>query len=384
MTTVEEPTRRSIRRLVFLAAFVIAVALALPTHANGAFPGKNGKIVVARDGDLYTFNPDGSGVTNVTNSGGSLGAGSPEWSSDGTKIVFSSGGDIWVTNANGSGTTNLTQYPDANDFWPSWSPDGTKVAFTTDRQVGSGFEIYGMNSNGTNQTNLTSNNYFWDAAPAWSPNGARIAFETEREQDNFNGAIWAMDANGGNQTDLSQNPDFNGYLEPNWSPSGSKIAMASANANTPGLFTMNADGTNLGPLPNTSGDRDPAWSPDGQKIVFEDAGGIATINPDGTGKSVIGSGGDPDWQPLAYTGYARPKGATPLRVPLVISYRNCTAPNEQHGPPLVFPSCSPPVQESDWVTTGTADSNGQATSSWARCASTRCPATRRRSRTRPT
>src|SRR6185503_12842832 len=42
-------------------------------------------------------------------------------------------------------------------------------------------------------------------------------------------------------------------------------------------------------------------------------------------------------------------------------YRNCTAPNEQHGPPLAFPSCSPPVQESDWVTTGTADSNGQAT-----------------------
>ena len=63
MTTVEEPTRRSIRRLVFLAALVVAVALALPTHANGAFPGKNGKIVVALNGDLYTFNPDGSGLT---------------------------------------------------------------------------------------------------------------------------------------------------------------------------------------------------------------------------------------------------------------------------------------------------------------------------------
>ena len=60
-------------------------------------------------------------------------------------------------------------------------------------------------------------------------------------------------------------------------------------------------------------------------------------------------------------GYARPKGATPLRVPLVVAYKNCAAPNEQHGPPLAFPSCAPPNDESDWVTTGTADSNGQAT-----------------------
>ena len=75
----------------------------------------------------------------------------------------------------------------------------------------------------------------------------------------------------------------------------------------------------------------PPGHPTARRSSFEDPGGIATINPDGTGKSVFGPGADPDWQPIP-TGYARPKGATPLRVPLVISYKSCTAPNEQHGP----------------------------------------------------
>ena len=47
----------------------------------------------------------------------------------------------------------------------------------------------------------------------------------------------------------------------------------------------------------------------------------------------------PDWQPLpplppADPGYPRPKGATPLSVPLVPAYRACTNPNRTHGPPL--------------------------------------------------
>ena len=56
-------------------------------------------------------------------------------------------------------------------------------------------------------------------------------------------------------------------------------------------------------------------------------------------------------------GYARPKGATPLRASLVPAYQECTASNETHGPPLAFPSCSPPQQMSDFLTVGTFDSN---------------------------
>ena len=57
-------------------------------------------------------------------------------------------------------------------------------------------------------------------------------------------------------------------------------------------------------------------------------------------------------------GYPRPKGATPMRVPLVPAYNQCTSGNRSHGPPLAFPSCNPPGQVSTSVTVGTPDANG--------------------------
>jgi N-acetylneuraminic acid mutarotase len=57
--------------------------------------------------------------------------------------------------------------------------------------------------------------------------------------------------------------------------------------------------------------------------------------------------------------YARPQGATPLLVPLVPAYKECTAPNTTHGAPVSHPSCTPPEQLSDFLTVGTLDANGQ-------------------------
>jgi plastocyanin len=65
----------------------------------------------------------------------------------------------------------------------------------------------------------------------------------------------------------------------------------------------------------------------------------------------------------AATGYARPKGATPMRAALAPAYKPCTSANRTHGAPLSFPSCSPPVQVSDYLTVGSPDSNGQAANS---------------------
>jgi len=55
----------------------------------------------------------------------------------------------------------------------------------------------------------------------------------------------------------------------------------------------------------------------------------------------------------------RPKGATPVRVPLVIAYSQCTSPDTTHGAPLSFGSCSSPHQASSYLTAGTPDANGQ-------------------------
>ncbi len=49
--------------------------------------------------------------------------------------------------------------------------------------------------------------------------------------------------------------------------------------------------------------------------------------------------------------YPRPGGATPLRVPLVPAFAQCTNPNSSHFPPLANGSCSPPELESAQLTT---------------------------------
>jgi hypothetical protein len=61
---------------------------------------------------------------------------------------------------------------------------------------------------------------------------------------------------------------------------------------------------------------------------------------------------------IASATHPRPKGATPLRVSTVPSYKQCTSPNRTHGAPLAFPSCAPPVQTSNFLTVGSPDANG--------------------------
>jgi hypothetical protein len=76
------------------------------------------------------------------------------------------------------------------------------------------------------------------------------------------------------------------------------------------------------------------------------------------------SGSNPRWTTRNFaiqvlSGYARPAGASPLRVSLVPAYAACSAANRTHGPPLASGSCAPPQQTSTQLTVGTPDANGQ-------------------------
>jgi spore coat protein A len=62
-------------------------------------------------------------------------------------------------------------------------------------------------------------------------------------------------------------------------------------------------------------------------------------------------------------GFPRPKSASPAITSLVPAYEPCQSPDREHGPPLAYPSCGPPVQSSDHLTVGTPDANGQAAES---------------------
>jgi hypothetical protein len=83
----------------------------------------------------------------------------------------------------------------------------------------------------------------------------------------------------------------------------------------------------------------------------------------GTGEGTATDRNDELLVPDPRRHYPRPRGASPLRVPLVPAFAQCTSPNRTHGAPLAFPSCGPPVPRSSLLTVGTPDANGRAANS---------------------
>ena len=341
-----------------VVAMVAAAVLAAP--AGAAFPGLNGKIAFERGfgPSIYTMEPDGSLQTLVRS-----GADNPVWSPDGSRIAFFDGtgnSDIMVMDPDGGNATVVCSCVD--DFYGTgtigsfltWSPDGTKFAFD-DGPSPSTRQIHRVNGDGTGETQLTS--VGTNRGPAWSPDGTKIAFTSDR----FPAGVWVMNADGTGQVGLGTGGYFG--ARPAWSPDGTRIAFERGRV----IVVMNADGTDQTEVTvNTTGfDSEPEWSPDGQSIVYHDDDavgpeGLAIINPDGTNSTLITDNLDrrPDWQPSPPS-YPRPKGATPLSVSLVPAYAACTAPDRQHGPPLAFASCGPPVPSSGHLTVGSPDANGQ-------------------------
>jgi Tol biopolymer transport system component len=114
--------------------------------------------------ELYLIGADGSNLTKLTNN--SLFEMHPKWSPDGKKIVFAGNG-ISTINPDGSGLTQLTNL--ASDF-PVWSPDGTKIYFVSDHQ------LYVMNADGSQLTKLSTQGV--GEFITLSPDGTKIAFET--------------------------------------------------------------------------------------------------------------------------------------------------------------------------------------------------------------
>jgi hypothetical protein len=134
-----------------------------------------------------------------------------------------------------------------------------------------------------------------------------------------------------------------------------QLVAADTDATWLDIYERNAGATTListGPTaPN--GDAIAIWrgsSLDGTRAFFQ------------TDEQLVGS--DTDAQADVYSreapisGYPRPKGANPLRVPLVPAFQECTSANRVHGPGLAYPSCSPPAQTSSVLTVGTPDANG--------------------------
>jgi hypothetical protein len=309
---------------------LLAVMAAVMFSASGLSPGEpdaqtaslNGKIAYigfdqqTSRSDIFTMNPDGTGVTNLTSSYTDPNwtplnryTDGPEWSPHGTKISATGTSlsdvgsccsrNVYVMDADGTDLQRLTNTPsstEGEDFQATWAPNGSWLAFVSTRSEGpvdpdnpTNFsddrEIYRMDADGTNEQQLTvTTSRFTDEQPSVSPDGTKIAFASNRHWHTFGVDpdqldVYVMDAaDGGNVQRLTSDasptsPTLNldsQSQNPAWSPDGSRIAYESTKSGNSEIWVMNADGTGepINVSQHEAWDSDPAWSPDGTQITF--------------------------------------------------------------------------------------------------------------------
>jgi TolB protein len=296
----------SLRLVLAIAAMLVALA----GPASATFPGKNGRIAFVEWPDIFTMNPDGSDVQQLTFLGPDNAADWPSWSADGRQIVFTEylppdfDGQLWVMNADGSDQHPLFSDPSFGDEAPNFSPDGSKVAFMRCQLMEHGTcAIYRVGADGTNLTALTQfQPEVTDRAPSYSPDGRTIAFQSF-SRDGVLGAIYLMDANGTRTRPLTS-PEL-GARQANWSPDGQRIAFSThcCNPQNREIWVIDADGR--APKQLTLNHEDwqgsdsvphdmwPSWSPQGNAIVFVrfspsyDSSAILVMNRDGGGQRTL-------------------------------------------------------------------------------------------------
>jgi Tol biopolymer transport system component len=322
--------RRVVAAVVALALATAAILGTAIVFLGGtprpAAPVTNGRIAFSgMDGvtwQIYSVEPDGSDLRQLTDLSDLEVAAEPAWSPDGARIAFvvqrfqEDGGtgrsDVWVMDVDGGNAHPITDGP-GSSWAPSWSPDGTRIAFM--RSAPSEAEqVWIMGADGSEPRAFTRcgpPECIRDSSPAWSPDGETIAFVRESGA----GAVvpvsimlWPADGVGDSRSIPLEGALW--AMELDWSPDGLEIAFSRSleDGKGFGLAVANAHGTGERALTDVTAAQSPAWSPDGREIAFmasvPETGRVAlfVMNADGTGVHEIpgleGDATSPSWQPV--------------------------------------------------------------------------------------
>jgi Tol biopolymer transport system component len=280
--------------LVVLAGAASGAGVRSATAVGGAVSNADGAIIFAsdRDGDwdIYGVNPDGAGLTQLTND--PLDESGPLPSPDGRRILLYGGAEgLEVMNADGSDPRSFhgcsfgpgawspdsrhavcSDYEDgllildtadgtttqlaSSGSRPSWSPDGTTIAFNDE------YKLYVVPAAGGARRRLGTLKVADLAAPMWSPDSQRVAYVSLDSGDRY--SLWTIHRDGSGGRRLAQNVD---EATPSWSPDGSRIAFVKPHPHyVSGVFVARADGAGVREVSSTRGGAsaaNPAWSADG-------------------------------------------------------------------------------------------------------------------------
>lgn len=224
------------------------------------------------------------------------------WSPNGSRLLVSQRGGLYALRTDGSKAIRLATRGDGSNA--SWSPTGTRLAY---RAAGA---LYVVDSTGRHKRRLATRvvgGGAYTGNVSWSPDGRRIAF-ARRD------GIFTVSSTGGTRprrialrprprTHCCAGPSR--YLQPTWSPRGSRIAVVIDDAATGryAIYVMNRDGTQARRLGPGHG---PVWSPDGSKIAYRDkADGLMTADGNQLRQwraCWCGISFSPDGSRLAYSG----------------------------------------------------------------------------------
>jgi hypothetical protein len=272
--------------------------------------------------EIFTINPDGSGLAQLTNNRGF--DGSPVWSPDGSRILYqccsdvNCATDLCLMNADGSNpqiVARSVQDLPGREARPAWSPDGSRIAYTGQNpQLQQATSIFIASADGSNPQWLTGGR-----DPSWSPDGARIAFAdsatspavTEVLVTNVDGTgLHQLTHNGAGTSDF-----------PSWAPEGGRLAycLRGKSLGDDGLHIINADGSDDRHV-STSCMWGLDWSRDGQRLTTSSFDSILVLGVDGGNTVALAKGREPSWSKT---------GAAVVSAPL---------PSQQPFGPIVFSS----------------------------------------------
>lgn len=277
-----------------------ALLLVSTIPASATFPGKNGRIAFVVGPDIYTMNPDGSEVRQLTNLGPDNGAFWESWSPDGKQIVFNEYrapdflGQLWIMNSDGSNQRLLLADTNFDDERPSFTRDGNSVVFSRCRLDIEACALFQMEIDGSNIAAITDFELgIQDYSPHYSSENKLTFTGVSRE-----GIICAIELIDDPSHVRRLTPAPLSARQPDWSPDGTRIAFSThcSNPQNEEIWTVNTKGNALVRLTRNgndyfSGPHDfhPSWSPQGDAIVFERAApdfssaGIFIVKSDGSG-----------------------------------------------------------------------------------------------------